>query len=96
MMRKNGSSAAKSSRPAMGVFITAFLSFRYFQAGAVLAANSAKVTGAVPVTSRTSVFGRAPWPLATVAVKGRRTAAYSAGIPVLTMAAIHCWRSVSR
>jgi hypothetical protein len=27
--------------------------FRYFQAGAVLAANSTKVTGAVPVTSRT-------------------------------------------
>jgi hypothetical protein len=43
----------------MGVFIDAG-SFRYFQAGAVLAANSAKVPGAVPVTSGTSLFGRAP------------------------------------
>jgi hypothetical protein len=77
----------------MGVFMGAFLFFRYFPAGAVL---SAKVTGAAPVTSRTSLFGRAPLPLATVAVGGRRTAAYSAGIPVLTMAAIHCSRSVSR
>jgi hypothetical protein len=44
----------------------------YFQAWAVLAANSAKVTGAAPVTARTSLFGRAPLPLATVAVSGRR------------------------
>jgi hypothetical protein len=35
-----------------------------------LAANSAKVTGAVPVTSRTSLFGPAPLPLARVAVRG--------------------------
>jgi len=32
-----------------------------------LAANAAKVTGAVPVTSSTSLFGRAPLPLAKVA-----------------------------
>src|SRR5262249_23071571 len=51
----------------------------HFQAGAVLAANSAKVIGAVPVTAPTSPFGRAPFPLATAAVRGRRTWAYSAG-----------------
>src|SRR6266550_6152956 len=51
---------------------------------AVRRAKSAKLVGATPVAFPTSSLGREPWPMPMVSVSIRRTAPYSAGIPLAT------------
>src|ERR1700730_9157776 len=54
------------------------------QASAVRRAKSAKLVAATPVVFSTSSVGREPWPVPMVSVSIRRTAPYSAGIPLAT------------
>ena len=92
MMRKNGSSALKSSR---SVIVVVMMGPVYVHARAVRRAKSANLIGGAPVTFSTLSLGREPIPEAMVSVNIRSISPYSAGTPAATMPWIHTSRSMS-
>jgi hypothetical protein len=90
-MRKNGSSAVKSSRSVIVVMMASV----YVHACAVRRAKSANLIGGAPVTFWTLSLGREPIPEAMVSVNIRSISPYSAGTPAATLPWIHTSRSMS-
>ena len=74
MMRKNGSSALKSSR---SVIVVVMMGPVYVHACAVRRAKSANLIGGAPVTFWTVSLGREPIPEAMVSVTRRFRASWS-------------------